>query len=187
MWKQVLRQWKHNYLAQLIGQLIVLLLCLTYIGYSYFVDIIPDKAIKQHFQSTTCFLTSKRLTSHGFFLFRRYRAEFLITYNVNGVQYNRWVSGNGLDNELTRNESEQEDLLSQFEVGRTYQCWYDADNPHISILVPRHNWVSIFPLMIPATIGVIALYFVLRSLFLLMPKRVPVSQKKQKRKVKKRK
>lgn len=167
MWSKDFWQRIEGRIVLFIGQFIVLVACLSYIAYHYNFDVLPDKLAKRKFHETNCFITSKKLSAHGSF-FRTYRADFLISYNVNSVQYNRWVSGNGLDTSYTQNESEQEDILSQFDVGRMYHCWYDPDNPQLSILVPRHNWLSIFPLILPAIIGIIVLYYALKSLFKLM-------------------
>ena len=40
-----------------------------------------------------------------------YRADFLISYGVQDVQYTRWVSGNGLDNELEITKDDLETSL----------------------------------------------------------------------------
>lgn len=153
--------------ALLIGQILVLILCIGYIEYVYSVHILPDKRAKETFQQTSCFLISKKLSAKGHFL-HSYRSDFLISYNVNGVQYNHWVSGNGLDMSFTGNETEQEDILSQFDVGGSYPCYYNPNNPQYAILVLRHNWLSTFPLMVPSLIFVITLYYLLKNVFQLL-------------------
>jgi hypothetical protein len=147
----------------LIGQIIVLLICIGYIQYIYTANILPDKEAKESYQQSQCFLTSKKLSSKGHIV-HQYRADFLISYQVNGVQYNRWVSGNGLDMSFSHNASDQEDVLSEFDVGGNYNCWYNPNNPQLAILVLRHNWLSTFPLMLPSVIGVITLYYLLKNI-----------------------
>ncbi len=154
-------------IALLIGQVIVLVLCVSFIAHVYRVNILPDKEVKETFTETTCFVISKRLSSHGHLL-HEYRADFLISYNVKGVQYNRWVSGNGLDMSFAQNKSAQSDLLSQFTVGGSYPCWFNPSNPPISLLVQRHNWLSTFPLMIPSVLGIIILYYLIKNLIILI-------------------
>ena len=166
MWKNYLLP-KGNRFALLIGQLMILLISAAYIGHVYESNIYPDQKAKAYFQQTDCFLVSKRLTTAGR-LIHRYRADFLISYSVGSVQYNRWVSGNGMDLAFSQHKNEQETILSQYNVGRTYSCRYNPDDPQVSVLVMRHNWVNLFPLILPALVNVIALYFFLNSLFQLM-------------------
>lgn len=147
----------------LMGQFFVLLFCFLYIDYVYLTNIRPDKLAKETFQETQCFVVNKKLSAKGH-LTHKFRADFLISYNVNGVQYNRWVSGNGLDMSFSGNGTEQGDMLAQYEVGNTYPCWYSPDNPQIAVLVMRHSWTSMFPLLVPAVIGAILLYYFLKNL-----------------------
>src|SRR5580704_13667659 len=137
MWSRYLTQ-TGSRIALLIGQLIVLIMCISFIEHVYTYNILPDKEAKENYTETTCFLISKRLNTAGHII-HKYRQDFLISYNVNGVQYNRWVFGNGLDMSFHQNQSDQEDMLSQFDVGGSYPCWYNPDNPQLSILVLRHN------------------------------------------------
>lgn len=140
-------------------------------------DALPDKEAKESFEQAQCFLISKKLSTKGHF-FLRYRADFLISYNVNGVQYSRWVSGNGLNRGFVRNEIEQEEHLSQFEVGGTYPCWYSPDLPQRVILIFRNNWFSIFPFMLPATIFIFTFYYFIKKCINLFNHRLLKSRKK---------
>jgi hypothetical protein len=166
MWSRDFTQ-RGNRIALMIGQLIIFLMCAGYIFHTYTSNIFPDKEAKESFKQNTCFIISKKLSTRGHF-FHEYRADILITYNVSSVQYNRWVSGNGLDYSFAQNESSQEDVLSQFDVGGTYPCWYNPNNPQIAILVMRHNWLSTFPLMLPSVVAVIIFYYLMKNLFLLI-------------------
>lgn len=168
MWKRGFFTQTRSRIALLVGQFIVLVGVIGYIEHVYTANILPDKQAKETYQMTDCFLIGKKLTTRGR-LIHGYRAGFLISYNVNGVQYNRWVSGNGLDISLTQNAAEQENILSRFYVGGTYPCWYDPANPQLSILVMRHDWLSTFPLIVPSIVGVIAFYYFLKNLLQLIP------------------
>jgi hypothetical protein len=159
----------------LIGQFIILFLCIAYTDHFYWANIAPDKEAKAYFQQTSCFLINKKLSTKGRIL-DRYRADFLVSYQVNGVQYNKWMSGNGLDHSFSTDRIAQETTLSQYQVGSTYPCWYDATDPQIALLVMRHNWTSTFPLILPAIVGIVTLYYFLTNLFSLVN---IVSQKRQ--------
>ena len=163
MWTRDFTQTRSR-IALLIGQCIVLIMCIAYIEYIYTANILPDKEAKESYRQVDCVLISKQLSTRGH-LIHTYRADFLVSYNVGGVQYNRWVSGNGLDASFTQNEQEQEDILSQYEIGGTYPCWYNPTNPQLSILVLRHNWLSTFPLLVPSVVATIMLYYILKNLF----------------------
>ncbi|TAK73085.1 MAG: hypothetical protein EPO11_09075 [Gammaproteobacteria bacterium] len=125
--------------AFFIGEVSIAILCIGYFTRFYLTNILPDKQVDT-FQPTECFLESKRLNTR-YPAFHRYRADFLISYNVNGVQYTRWVSGNGLDRTFTRDKNAQEVLLSQFNIGSTYPCHYKPQDPQVAVLVKRHDWI----------------------------------------------
>ncbi|OGT63264.1 MAG: hypothetical protein A3E85_06130 [Gammaproteobacteria bacterium RIFCSPHIGHO2_12_FULL_45_12] len=146
----------------LLGQFIVLMACVFFVGYSYKLYFLPDIQAKVSFQQINCFMISKKLTTHGHAAYQ-YRPDFLISYHVKGVQYNRWVSNNGLDMSFSRHRKATESQLQQFTVGKTYTCWYHPLNPSVAILIPRHHWLSDFFLMFPAVIFVMTLYFFIRN------------------------
>lgn len=160
--------WNRSYLTRsrfllLLSLVCILLSCIGYIQYIYTFNILPDKRVQQDFIKTQCFLISKKLNIKGHF-FRSYRADFLVSYTVNGVNYSRWLSGNGLDKSYNRTGNEQEDILSQFEVGGAYSCYYNPSNPKQAVLVFRHDWLSTFPLMIPAAFSALAFYYLVKNL-----------------------
>jgi hypothetical protein len=145
-------------ILSLILQGIILLLCAAYLHYGYFVNINPDKQVKETFKMTECFLLSKKLVSRGH-LFTQYRAEFRVSYNVNNVQYTKWVSGNGLNDSFTQNNAEQENILSQYDNGMNYPCWYNPDDHEQVVLVLRKNWTDTYALMVPAVIFILTAYY----------------------------
>ncbi len=149
----------------LIGQLVILFFCIFYMGNYYNENIYPEKRAKEIFQQTNCFILSKKMSTISYHFTQHYRADFLISYNVGGTQYNRWVSGNGLDMEFGPNVANQERFLTQYAVGGTYPCWYDPDAPSTAVLNMRLNWLSTFPLIIPSVIGIIVLYYLLENIF----------------------
>lgn len=150
-------------IALLFFQLVVVLLCAGYIEYIYYADIYPERQVKKVFTPADCSIINSRLSQKGDSKIK-YRADFLITYNVKGVQYNRWVSGNGLEMLYSDDRGLQEELLGKYTAGNTYTCWYNPLLPQVSVLVAKHNWHSLLPLLIPFVIGVIALLFFFKSL-----------------------
>lgn len=148
----------------LLGQALLLLLCFGYIEYVYYSNLRPDKHIKNAFKPTTCTIIKKRLSEKGRVV-RKYRADFLISYDIKNATYNRWVSGNGLDMSYSQNKANQETLLQQFDIKQVYPCRYNPNLPQIAILVERHNWLAILPLTVPALIGIIVLYYFFQNVF----------------------
>lgn len=154
-------------IALLIGQVIVLIICIGYIEYYYFTKILPDKQAKEIYTEASCLLLDKKLTTKGRIL-RSYRADFLISYNAKGVQYNHWVSGNGLDYSFSRNITAQQNILAQYATGASYPCYYNPDHPEIVVFILRHHWLSTFPLIVPFIVGLITLYYFLKTIFQLV-------------------
>ena len=169
-----------NRTVLLIGQLFVLVICFAYFNYYYYFNIYPDKQVKEDFAQTDCTIVNKSLGDKGH-LVHKYRSNFLVSYKYNGMQYSRWVSGNGLDMAYSSNQTEQEDLLAQFNPGGVYQCWVNPDEPEISVLVLRHHWLSTAPLIMPTAVSVIVLYYLINNLSVLLAiRREKIRDKKRK-------
>lgn len=149
----------------LLGQFIFSLLAFIYLDYVYLVNIRPDQLAKQEFVQTDCLVMSKKLSSKGKII-RRYRADFLINYHANGAQYNRWVSGNGLDMSHSMQDDPQLTLLSNYDDGVSYPCWYNPKNAEEAFLVLRHRWLSL-PTFLVALTGFISLILFIKNTVLL--------------------
>ncbi len=148
-------------------QIFILIICIEYTQIIYNNDILPDKEVKENFLQTACTVVSKKL-SEKTRLVHGYRADFLISYTVNNIPYQRWVTGNGLNQSFFHEQELQEQTLNQFELGSSYTCWYKPEAPQIAVLVLRHNWVSTLPLIIPTFIGLVAIYYILKNLLQFM-------------------
>ncbi len=83
-------------LAWLIGQVIVLIVCVAYINFVYYQNILPDKMVAETYGVSTCNIVGKQLTTRGRVV-HHYRADFLVSYLANGKMYQSVASGNGLD------------------------------------------------------------------------------------------
>lgn len=147
---------------KLLAQFLIFLCLFIYLDYVYLANMRPDMLAKENFLRTECFVMSKKLSTKGKF-YRRFRADFLINYHANGVQYNRWVSGNGLDMTYTGNNASQEKLLSNFDNGKNYSCWYDPANAERVTLVQRSSWFSLQGFIFPALAALITVYYFFRN------------------------
>lgn len=150
----------------LLGQFFISLLAFIYLDYVYLANIRPDQLAKQEFVQTDCLVMSKKLSTKGKII-RRYRADFLVNYHANDVQYNRWVSANGLDMAHTIRNNTQQKLLSDYENGRNYPCWYNPENAEEAFLVPRSDWLSL-PMVLVALIGLAAFILFIKNVVLLL-------------------
>lgn len=144
------------------AQVIIFILCLSYIEVVYYNNILPDKLVDDDFMQTTCTVQAKELSTSGRMM-HRYRANFLVSYMVNDVPRQAWVTGNGLDQAYYSDQAPQEETLRQFDVGSTYQCWYNPESPQMAVLVLRHDWMSTLPLLVPSVIAMIMFYYIVKE------------------------
>jgi len=151
----------------LLMQFFILISCFIYLDYFYITNLRPDKLAELKFVETKCFVMTKKLATKGKY-FRRYRADFLISYQANGVQYNRWVSGNGLDMSYIRDSASQEQVLSDYADGKNYRCWYNPGNPEEALLVPRKKWTVTLPFILPVVMGVLSLLLFLKNIIFII-------------------
>ena len=145
------------------AQIFILLACLEFTQIFYTNDILPDKEVRDNYIQTSCVVLAKKLSQKGHIL-HRYRADFLISYEVNTKPLQAWATGNGLDHAFFRDRGEQEDALSQFEVGNNYPCWYNPVTPQLAVLVLRHDWASTLPLAVPTIVSLVTAYYLLKSI-----------------------
>ena len=179
MWKMELTQIQKR-LIVLIAEGVVLLFCLSLASHLFFVHLLPDRKVKESFLQTECFLMDKKLITQGHVI-QKYRSDFLVSYNVKGVQYNRWVSGNGLDMAFSHSRDSQEKALAAFTVGKNYMCWFNPASPQTALLVMRHNWIAVAPLVMLGIVGVISLFYFLKTFaWLLVATTAPRKKKRKK-------
>lgn len=145
-------------ISTIVMQIAVVFFWFFFITHQYSTAIYPDQIAKNHFNEGNCLLLNKKLSITSGYA-QRYRADFLISYNVNGVQYQRWVAGNGLDSSYFYNRNLQESVLSRYQAGGMYSCWYDKDEPQTAIFILRHDWTDFFSLLVTAIIGLMTAYF----------------------------
>ncbi len=146
------------------AEILIFFFCIGFVDLIYTNDILPDKMVKEDYPETACVVVSKKLSEHKHLL-HRYRADFLVNYTVNGTPFESWATGNGLDQAFYHDRAAQVETLAEFDIGSSYPCWYNPQNPQIAVLVMRHGWSSTLPLIIPTAIGLIALYYLLKNIF----------------------
>lgn len=145
-----------------VCQLIVLLICIWFIQYIYQGDIRPDEVVEGTFSETICKVDDKKLTEDP--TGKAYRPELLLSYEVSGTGYQRWITANGLDPSFKSDRILQQNQLNRYTIGSTYPCWYDPSAPQVVVLVFKQEWFSTLPLFFPIVIALAMLYYMLRSI-----------------------
>ncbi len=162
MWTGKDRDKSKKHIFYMLLQFFIMLCSIIYLDYIYITNIRPDHVGAESFEKTDCFVMSKKISMKGKLL-RRARAEFLISYHANGVQYTRWVYGNGLDTAYTTNSVQQEQLLADYKIGGNYTCRFNTTNPEEVLLIMRSGWSMLTPLVIPGLAGLIFLILFIKN------------------------
>lgn len=104
-----------------------------FLGAIYFSYLAPEVKAATRFLPTTCNIIDKTLeTRVGSKHSKTYRVNFLVTYSVKNYTYKIWTYdiSRGYSSFLTENKA----ILNKFDIGRSYPCWYDHDNPETAVL-----------------------------------------------------
>jgi hypothetical protein len=107
--------------------------------------VLPLWRAKTVYVEHTCIILDKRIgESHGDGS-STYRPEFFILYTVDGQEYRIWAYDAG--RLYSSGRSGKQAVLDQFQIGQTYPCWYDPDDPGQSVLVRDFDWMLLFLLL----------------------------------------
>jgi hypothetical protein len=84
-----------------------------------------------------------------------YKPQISIRYLVNGKQFVATTyDANG---RWGHTRSQSQEILTRFEIGREYPCWYDPDDPAAAVLVREYTWreylIGIIPLALMIATG----------------------------------
>lgn len=112
-----------------VGLALVLFAYVAYLG--------PESRVYREFQETTCTIVDKRLIALQDRNGTVYRPEFHIRFQVAGQTYD--VLTYNITGETTSGRAQKEEILSRYEVGRNYPCWYDPADPQQAVLVRGYS------------------------------------------------
>lgn len=121
--------------------LILMSFCFLFLSRALEKEILPDVNAWFYYHVTNCSVLSKRLITHHHG-WQRYRADFLLSYNVEDAEYHRWISVNGLDRHYSHAFNFQNNYFAHFQVGQDYICFYNPQDPQSVILLPRSAWLT---------------------------------------------
>jgi hypothetical protein len=130
---------------------ILVVLGLGFLLVAYVSYLRPEARVNRDFVETTCTIVAKQLVvlqdRNGVV----YRPEFQIRYRAGDDWYETRTYN--ITGESTRDRAQKEDILSRFDLGQTYPCWYDPQDPRVAVLVRGY---SVFGLIL-AGFGIIVL------------------------------
>lgn len=108
-----------------------------------------DYRIFNEYVHATCTVTGKRVVEHsdsdGD---NTYHPEVDFTFEANG----QTISATGYDgwSGSSSGREGKERAIAPYQIGGTYDCWYDPQNPHRAVLVRRISWLYLIPFVLMA-------------------------------------
>lgn len=145
-------------------QSIIIIIGIWYAVFLYYTDILSNRQVEQTFEKTQCHILQAKLSTKKW-LVRWYRADFKVSYSVQGPEYLSDVLGYGVDHSFTTDQAPQQFLLRTFLVGKSYPCWYNSLAPHVVVLAPKHRFSSSFILFFDLIFVTFAFYGLIRNIF----------------------
>ncbi|NLE39879.1 MAG: DUF3592 domain-containing protein [Pirellulaceae bacterium] len=111
--------------------------------------IVPEWRANNEFVKTNCVVVSKAVAeSHGDDG-ATYRPNIAIEYAVNGITYHEATYDIGKSPSPDREA--QQTIVDQFEVGKSYDCWYDPRDPRTVVLARGYSRWTWMVLIIPVS------------------------------------
>ena len=148
-----------------IGKGIGIVVCLLMIVGG--INLVKDGLEFQNYQAGRCTIRAKQLlsepgtTAPGLPAVTVYRPdfEFLVQtadghhYQAHGYRYNTPYSD--------QDQSSAQAIIDQYEIGKTYPCWYDPADPTQAVLTREFSWVdNLWPIaMLPLFVSIVVVIF----------------------------
>lgn len=79
----------------------------------------------------------------------RYRPQIQIQYEVDSEQHTRWTYRHWKPDFVLREDAVA--VTERFQIGQSYPCWYDPDDPQQVVLERGYNWWVWLILILPTT------------------------------------
>lgn len=152
---------------RLIWKIVSSMFALFIICYLYKTIFFADEYRTLHFMSTQCKILDKKLNQQQLINNKQqtqtmYQPLFLVAYTVNNKPYQEWTYH--INNGYAAGESINENIFQHYQIGKSYQCWYDPTNPAVAVL-SKIDWYFIPFFIFPALVGIYIAILVIRLLF----------------------
>ncbi|MCK6470268.1 MAG: DUF3592 domain-containing protein [Planctomycetes bacterium] len=119
-----------------------------------------DYRIFNEYHHSKCVVTGKRVVENRGSKGSTYRPEVDFTFEANG----QTISASGYDGwkDSSSGREGKEEAIAPYQIGGTYDCWYDPQDPQRAVLVRRISWIYLVPFVLMA-IGVFGGWLMLRK------------------------
>jgi Protein of unknown function (DUF3592) len=112
--------------------------------------VVPEWRANHSYLPNACVVLAKRVASKHFDeQGTLYRPEIQIRYEVDGRKHEVWTYT--AVNAYFSGSAGAAAIISQFQVGTKYPCWYDQQHPAKAVLVRGYTWFPYIMLVLPAT------------------------------------
>ena len=101
--------------------------------------IIPEWRVNHEFVETTCTVRDKELGRTSGDEGDIFRPEIQIEYEIAGRKY--VTKTYDITGAYSSGRDDKQAILDQFEIGRTYPCWYNPLDPNTAVLVRGYSFV----------------------------------------------
>jgi hypothetical protein len=95
--------------------------------------LLPEWRVRQDFVQGRCIVVDRRLLSRTEKQRTYYRPEVVIRYEVEGRPFETQTFD--IHQSYSSDREQQQQRLEQFEVGRSYTCWYDPQDPSRAVML----------------------------------------------------
>lgn len=110
---------------------------------------IPEWRANHEFVETTCVVRAKQLGETQSDDGPRYRPEIEIEYEVNAAKH--VAKTYDICGSYSDDRGDNRAVLDQFEIGKTYPCWYDPLDHDVAVLVRGYTWWLWLIFIVPAS------------------------------------
>jgi len=123
--------------------------------------VIPEWRANRHFVEHTCTVVKKQVTSRTSDDATQFRPELLVRFEVDGRQMEAWAFD--IHRAFSKSHQAAKTQLARFDIGKTYPCWVDPNQPTTVILIRGYRWWMWLLLILPASFIMIGAAGVVRA------------------------
>jgi hypothetical protein len=112
--------------------------------------VLPQWRANHRFHETTAVVLQKRIAERHAEDAILYKAEVLLRYTIDSVEYESWATHDSSGSYSSGREA-KEAILAGYEVDGEYKAWYDPHEPTTICLARGYDWLSWTMLLLPLT------------------------------------
>jgi hypothetical protein len=112
--------------------------------------VLPQWRANHQFIETPAVVLRKRIGESQSKDSPMYRAEVLVEYEVDDQTHEAWAHQDAIGAYSSGRDAKQA-VLDRYEIGQTYKCWYDPQEPTTVCLARGYDWLAWTMLLLPLT------------------------------------